>query len=83
MGMIGDIAEGIKAVGQIAVKPLLAIALASGALLYAPAHAIAATGLADFLAKYRMWIGFALLASSAYLLAHGALLHKSGRRAAC
>lgn len=71
MGMIGDIVEGIKAVGQIAVKPLLGIALASGALLYAPAHAIAATGLADFLAKYRMWIGFALLASCAYLLAHG------------
>ena len=50
MGMIGDIAEGIKAVGQIAVKPLLAIALASGSLLYAPAHVIAAAGLADFLA---------------------------------
>ena len=71
MGMIGDIAEGIKAVGQIAVKPLLAIALASGSLLYAPAHVIAAAGLADFLAKYRMWIGFALLASCAYLLAQG------------
>ncbi|MDN3368269.1 MULTISPECIES: superinfection exclusion B family protein [Ralstonia solanacearum species complex] len=71
MGIIGDIAEVTKAVGQIAVKPLLAIALASGALLYAPAHIIAATGLADFLATYRMWIGFALLASCAYLLAHG------------
>lgn len=71
MGMIGDIAEGIKAVGQIAAKPLLAIAIASGALLYATAHFVVATGLTDFLAKYRMWIGFALLVSCAYLIVHG------------
>jgi hypothetical protein len=71
MGMIGDVTEGIKAVGQIAVKPLIAIALASGVLLYAPAHAVAATGLTDFLAKYRMWVGLALLVSCAYLMAHG------------
>ncbi|MBN9094634.1 superinfection exclusion B family protein [Pandoraea sp. XJJ-1] len=71
MGMIGDAAEGIKAVGQIAVKPLLAIAFASGALLYAPAHLVDAAGLVDFLTKYRMWVGVALLASCAYLLAHG------------
>jgi hypothetical protein len=62
MGLVGDVAEGIKAVGQIAVKPLLAIAIASGALLYAPAHIVIATGLTDWLA---------LLASCAYLFAHG------------
>jgi len=71
MGMIGDIADGIKAVGQIAVKPLLAIALCSGALLYAPAHLVVAAGLTDFVTKYRMWIGLSLVASCAYLVAHG------------
>ncbi|WP_232072539.1 super-infection exclusion protein B [Paraburkholderia pallida] len=70
MGMIADIAEG-KAAGQIAVKPLLAIAIASGALLHAPSHFVGSTGLTDFLAKYRIWIGFALLASCAYLVAQG------------
>ncbi|WP_322104034.1 super-infection exclusion protein B [Paraburkholderia sp. J41] len=71
MGMIGDVAEGVTAVGKIAVKPLFAIALASGTLLYAPAHFVVATGLEDFLRTYRMWIGFAFLASCAYLVAHG------------
>ncbi len=71
MEMIGDMADGIKAVGQVAVKPLLAIALYSGALLYAPAHLVVGAGLTDFVAKYRTWIGLTLMASCAYLVAHG------------
>lgn len=71
MGMIGEIADGIKAVGHIAVKPLLAIALASATLLYDPAHFVVAAGITDFVAKYRAWIGLALLASCTYLIAHG------------
>lgn len=71
MGIVGEISDGIKTVGQIAVKPLLAVAIGSGAILYAPANVVAAAGLTDLLTKYRMWIGLALVASCAYLCAHG------------
>lgn len=71
MGIIAEISDAIKTVAQIAVKPLLAVAIGAGAILYAPPTVVAAAGLTDLLTKYRMWIGLALLASCAFLCAHG------------
>lgn len=45
MGIVNEIQEGIKAFGEIAVKPLLAVALGSGFLLFARPTILDAAGM--------------------------------------
>lgn len=71
MMSIEAIGEAVKTFNNLAVKPLLAVALASALLLFAPASLIATLGATSLLSAYRAWIGFSLIISSAYLLAHG------------
>lgn len=70
MGIVNEIQEGIKAFGEIAVKPLLAIALGSGFLLFARPSILDAAGMTRIVAQYRPWLGGAFTLSCAYLLAH-------------
>jgi hypothetical protein len=62
--------EGIKAFGEIAVKPLLAVAFGSGFLVFAPASVLDSAGMAKLVSEYRPWLGGAFTLSCAYLLAH-------------
>ncbi len=68
-GMEG-ITEAVKTFNDLAVKPLLAVVVASGALVFAPEAVITKLGMAHFVADYRSWLGLALVVSCAYLLAH-------------
>ncbi|HDR9140863.1 hypothetical protein WK80_16415 [Burkholderia multivorans] len=70
MGIVNEVQEGIKAFGEIAVKPLLAIALGSGFLLFARPSILDAAGMTKIVADYRPWIGGAFTLSCAYLLSH-------------
>lgn len=70
MGVVNDIQEGVKAFGEIAVKPLLAVAFGSGFLIFGPPSIITASGMTKLVADYRPWIGGAFTLSCAYLLAH-------------
>ncbi|TAM51219.1 MAG: hypothetical protein EPN57_18370 [Paraburkholderia sp.] len=70
MGIVSDVQEGIKAFGEIAVKPLLAIALGSGSLLFARPSLLDAAGMTNIVGKYRPWLGGAFTLACAYLLAH-------------
>ncbi|WP_321958139.1 superinfection exclusion B family protein [Paraburkholderia bannensis] len=70
MGIVNDVQEGIKAFGEIAVKPLLAVALGSGFLLFARPSILDAAGMTKIVADYRPWLGGAFTLSCAYLLAH-------------
>lgn len=70
MGVVNEIQEGIKAFGEIAVKPLLALAFGSGFLLFAPASILDTAGMAKLVSEYRPWLGGAFTLSCAYLLAH-------------
>jgi hypothetical protein len=67
------IAEAVKIFTDLAVKPLLAVALASGAVVFAPEPWITKLGMASFVADYRSWLGLAFVVSCAYLLAHAAV----------
>lgn len=71
MGIVNDVQEGIKAFGEIAVKPLLAIAVGSGFLLFARPSILDAAGMTKIVADYRPWLGGALTLSFAYLFTHG------------
>jgi hypothetical protein len=70
MASIGSISEAVKTFNELAVKPLLAVAVASGLLVFAPASAITKLGMDKFVTDYRSWLGFALVVSCAYLFAH-------------
>lgn len=65
-----SITEAVKTFNDLAVKPLLAVAVASGALVFAPATIVAKLGMDKFVAEHRSWLGLALLVSCAYLFAH-------------
>jgi hypothetical protein len=68
--MLKEIVDGLKAFGELAVKPLLAIAIASGFFLFAPALVLDPLGATKFVHDYRAWFGIAFVGSSTYLLAH-------------
>lgn len=70
MGVVNEIQEGIKAFGEIAVKPLLAVALGSGFLLFGPSSMLGSAGMVKLVSEYRPWLGGAFVLSCAYLLAH-------------
>lgn len=70
MSIVKDVQEGIKAFGEIAVKPLLAIALSSGFVLFVPASVLDSLAMAKLVNEYRAWFGGAFTLSCAYLLAH-------------
>jgi len=70
VGVVNEIQEGIKAFGEIAVKPLLAVAFGSGFLVFAPASILNSAGMTKLVSEYRPWLGGALTLSCAYLLAH-------------
>jgi len=55
---------------KLAPRYLLAVALATGALLLGPAALTDAIGLSGIVAKFRAWFGAALLFSVALLAAH-------------
>lgn len=65
-----SITEAVKTFNDLAVKPLLAVAVASGTLVFAPAPMVAKLGMDKFVADYRSWLGLALVVSCAYLFAH-------------
>ena len=69
MGM-NSITEAVKTFNDLAVKPLLAVAVASGLLVFAPAPIVAKLGMDKFVTDYRSWLGLALVISCAYLFAH-------------
>jgi hypothetical protein len=71
MGLVKDIQEGLKAFGEIAVKPLLAIALCSGFMLFASDSVLKLLSMTSLVGQYRAWLGGAFTLSCAYLLAHG------------
>jgi hypothetical protein len=73
VGVIGEVQEAVKAFGEIAVKPLLAVSAASAFLLFTPAPWIGALGMTKFVVEYRSWVGVAFVISLAYLFAHAAL----------
>lgn len=70
MALIDSIAGVAKAFNDLAVKPLLAVAAASGFLLFSSTSLVAKMGMAKLIADYRSWLGLALVVSCAYLLAH-------------
>ena len=70
MGLMESIGEATKTFNNLAVKPLLAVALASGFLLFSSAPLVAKPGMTTLIADYRSWLGLALGISCAYLLAH-------------
>lgn len=67
-----------KIFNNIAVKPLLAIAMASASLIFSPSSVVADLGIGWFVNHYRSWLGFALVVSFTYLCAHAIifLAHK-------
>jgi hypothetical protein len=70
MGTVSDVQEGLKAFGNIAVKPLIAVAVASALLLFLPAPTIGQLGVESLLREYRAYIGGAFIVSCSYLAAH-------------
>lgn len=70
MALIESIGEAAKTFNNLAVKPLLAVAVASGFLLFSSAPFVAKLGMTKLIADYRSWLGLALVISCAYLLAH-------------
>lgn len=56
---------------KISSTHLFAIAAAAAVLLFSPLPVLSALGLAQFVAYFRMWIGFALLICGAVLVARG------------
>jgi hypothetical protein len=56
MSIVKDIQEGIKAFGEIAVKPLLAIALSSGFMLFVPASVLDSLAMTKLVNEYRAWL---------------------------
>ncbi|WP_229483176.1 superinfection exclusion B family protein [Massilia horti] len=67
---MNEIQEGIKAFGEIAVKPLLALAFGSGFLIFAPVSILGPAGMTELVSEYRPWVGGTFTLSCAYLLAH-------------
>ena len=70
MELMNSISEALKILNDIAVKPLLAVVMASGLLILAPTSIVAKLGMGQFVTGYRPWLGLALVVSCAYLLAH-------------
>jgi membrane protein implicated in regulation of membrane protease activity len=54
---------------KISSVHLLAIAIAAGVLIFAPARVLEILGVTGFVAGYRMWVGFVFLVCVALLLA--------------
>ena len=63
----------VKMFNNLAVRPLLAVAVASGLLLFSPAVLVARLGMITLVTDYRSWIGLALVISWAYLFAHASV----------
>lgn len=70
MSVIKEIQDGLKAFGELAVKPLLAVALSSGFFLFSPSSLLDSAGMTDLVRDYRSWLGMAFVLSCAYLVAH-------------
>lgn len=70
MALIDSITDAVKAFSDIAVKPLLAVAVASGALIFAPPSLITKLSMDRLVADYRSWLGLAFVLSCAYLFSH-------------
>lgn len=56
---------------KLGTKPLLAVALATGVVLFAPQSWTAALGLGQLASEYRPWLGGAFLLSSALVTVNG------------
>jgi hypothetical protein len=78
VGVIGEIQEAVKTFGEITVKPLLAVAVATAFLVFSPTSAIVALGMIKFVDGYRSWLGAAFVLSIAYLLAHAVVSSLGG-----
>lgn len=70
VAILDSINGAVKTFSELAVKPLIAIAVASGFLLFIPASVVAQLGMSKFVMDYRSWLGLAFVVSCAYLLAH-------------
>ncbi len=70
MALIESIGNALNTLNNLAVKPLLAVAVASALLIFSPAPLAANLGITKLVAGYRSWLGLALVVSCAYLLAH-------------
>lgn len=64
------IVGAVKMFNNLAVKPLLALAVATGILLFFPAALVSRLGMTTLVTGYRSLIGLAFLVSCTYLLAH-------------
>lgn len=71
MNMVKDIQEGIKAFGEIARVPVLAVALSSGLMLFVPISVLDSLPMAKLVVEHQAWLGGAFILSFAYLVAHG------------
>jgi Super-infection exclusion protein B len=70
VAILDSINGAVKTFSELAVKPLIAIAVASGFLLFIPASVVAQLGMSKFVMDYRSWLGLAFVVSCAYLLAY-------------
>ena len=66
--MLASLIGLFNAVKQATPALLLGVALACGALLFAPASALQSLGVADLSHNYRQYVGAALLAATALLI---------------
>ena len=64
------IVGAVKMFNNLAVKPLLALAVATGIVLFSPALLVSKLGMTTLVADYRPLFGLAFLVSCTYLLAH-------------
>lgn len=73
VGLVKDVQEAVKAFGEIAVKPLLAVAVGAGFLIFVPTSVLDVLGVVKLVKEFRPWLGIAFTLSCAYLLAHGVI----------
>jgi len=65
---------------KVSTPHFAALAVAAGVLLFGPATLIAALGVTEFLASYRMWVGVVFLVALLIVLAR--FFERAGRRIA-